>query len=85
MSMNTPSDELVTYIRNGLAAGQTPDAIRSALKAAGWADADVEAAFGQPVAPGAKEKKKFFAEAGDRRHRYCGFCSGSAWPLILSF
>jgi len=59
MNMNTPSDELVTYIRNGLAAGQTPETIRAALKTAGWPDAEVAAAFAPPAVPGAKGKKNF--------------------------
>jgi hypothetical protein len=43
--MPTPSDDLISYVRSGLAAGKTPEALRAELKAAGWANADVEAAL----------------------------------------
>ena len=48
--MSSPSNELVSYISTGLAAGKTPDALRAELKTVGWADADVEAAFVAPAA-----------------------------------
>jgi hypothetical protein len=43
--MTNPSPDLISYIRSGLVAQKTPDELRAELKTAGWADADVEAAF----------------------------------------
>jgi len=44
--MATPSQDLLVYVQSSLSSGKTPDAIRAELKTAGWADADVDAAFG---------------------------------------
>ena len=55
--MSNPSEELVSYVRSGLAAGNTPESIKESLKKAGWADADVAAAFGKS-APSVRTGKK---------------------------
>lgn len=53
VGMATPSEDLLKYIKDSLATGKTAEVIRAELKAAGWADIDVDTAFGAsgPVAP----------------------------------
>ena len=52
-----PDENLLKYIKDGLAQGRTEDIIRSMLSSAGWAEKDVNEAFifihngGQPVTP----------------------------------
>jgi hypothetical protein len=44
--MPTPSDDLISYVRSGQAAGKTPETLRAELKTAGWGTADIDAALG---------------------------------------
>lgn len=56
--MPTSSDELGSYIKNALASGTSPEALRASLKVVGWSDGDVEKALVAAGAP-ASENKKF--------------------------
>ncbi len=54
--MTNPPGELISYISSGLAAGNTAEALRAELKTIGWADADIDAAFGLSSTPPEKPK-----------------------------